>query len=254
MLEAKYKIELPIFEGPLDLLLELITHAELDITKIALAQITDQYLAYLEQVAERELGELSNFLVIAARLLLIKSEALLPRPPEREEGEEDPGDALALQLIAYKKYKQVALLLGEREQSGLRSYLRLAPSPSVAAQIDLSDYGVNDLYEAFVEVLSAMPKIESFEKAVTLPKISIRTIIASIVEQLREKGKTTFRLLVKSTPSRVEIVLSFLAVLELVKQRKVRVLQEKIFGEIEIRKGSAWEHDQDLGLDLEFEE
>lgn len=254
MVETEYKIELAVFEGPLDLLLELITHAELDITKIALAQVTDQYIAYLKHVSEHELGELSNFLVIATRLLLIKSEALLPRPPEREEGEEDPGDALARQLIAYKKYKQVALLLGERESKGVRTYLRLAPSPSVAAQIDLSDYGVNDLFEAFVEVLSAMPKTEPLQKVITPPKISIRSIIANIVEQLREKGRTTFRLLLKSTPSRVEIVVSFLAVLELVKQRKVRVHQEKVFGEIEINTGSAWEDDQDLDLDLEFEE
>lgn len=254
MVEAQYKIELPVFEGPLDLLLELITHAELDITKIALAQVTDQYLAYLRQVEEHELDELSNFLVIAARLLLIKSEALLPRPPEREEEEEDPGEALALQLIAYKKYKQVALLLAEREARGVRTYLRLAPSPNVAAKIDLSDYGVNDLYEAFVEVLSAMPKSESFEKAITPPKISLRAIIAIIVGQLRKKGKTTFSMLFKSEPSRVEIVVSFLVVLELVKQRKVHVLQEKVFGEIEIRTGSAWEDDQDLDLDFDIEE
>ena len=227
MVEAQYKIQLPVFEGPLDLLLELITHAELDITKIALAQVTDQYLAYLRQVSEHELDELSNFLVIAARLLLIKSEALLPRPPEREEEEEDPGEALALQLIAYKKYKQVALLLAEREARGVRTYLRLAPSPNVAAKIDLSDYGVNDLYEAFVEVLSAMPKSESFEKVITPPKISLRAIIAIIVGQLRKKGKTTFSMLFKSAPSRVEIVVSCLVVLEVVKQRKVHVLLEK---------------------------
>lgn len=254
MVEAEYKIELAVFEGPLDLLLELITHAELDITKIALAQVTEQYLAYLNQVSEHELGELSNFLVIATRLLLIKSEALLPRPPEREEGEEDPGDALALQLIAYKKYKQVALLLAEREKRGVRTYLRLAPSPRVAAQIDFSDYGVNDLYEAFVEVLSAIPKSESFEKAITPPNISIRAIIAKIVDQLRKKRRTTFSQLLKSTSSRIEIVVSFLAVLELVKQRKVRVTQEKVFGEIEISTGSTWDDDQDLDFDFEIEE
>jgi len=85
-----YTVRLPVYEGPLDLLLELIERAELDITKIALAQVTDQYLAHLRSVAERDLADLASFLVVATRLLQIKSEALLPRPPEREPGEEDP--------------------------------------------------------------------------------------------------------------------------------------------------------------------
>jgi segregation and condensation protein A len=94
-----YTVRLPVYEGPLDLLLELIERAELDITKIALAQVTDQYLSHLRQITQRDLDDLASFLVVAARLLQIKSEALLPRPPEREPGEEDPGDALARQLI-----------------------------------------------------------------------------------------------------------------------------------------------------------
>ena len=138
-----YRIQLPIYEGPLDLLLELIEQAELDITKIALAQVTDQYLAYLRQVPERLLEDLISFLLVATRLLQIKSEALLPRPPEREPGEEDPGDALARQLVAYKKYKQVAVLLSDREQDGLRSYLRLTTPPMYESKIDLTGVDLN---------------------------------------------------------------------------------------------------------------
>jgi len=101
--DAPYAVQLPVFEGPLDLLLELIERAELDITRVSLAQVTHQYLEYLRLVPAHDLADLAAFLVVAARLLQIKSEALLPRPPTREPGEEDPGDALARQHIAYKK-------------------------------------------------------------------------------------------------------------------------------------------------------
>jgi segregation and condensation protein A len=251
---ASYTIELPVYEGPLDLLLELITRAELDITKVAIAQVTDQYLAYLEQIPERELADLSSFLVIAARLLLIKSEALLPRPPDREPGEEDPGDALALQLMAYKKYKQVANLLADRTSSGLKTYLRLVAPPSIAPKLDISDYGLLELQQAFFEVLAAMPKEPQLGQVVTLPKISIRKKIQLIVKQVRRNGSTTFGAILKSAKSRLEIVVSFLAILELVKQSQVKVLQNMEFGEIEISPGSAWVEGQDFEFDLEFDE
>src|SRR6185295_15384281 len=121
-----YTVQLPVYAGPLDLLLQLIERDELDITKVALAQVTDQFLSYLKVLESLNLGDIADFLVIAARLILIKSEALLPRPVVREPGEEDPADELARQLIAYKRYKEIALTLREREDAGLRTYLRLA--------------------------------------------------------------------------------------------------------------------------------
>jgi segregation and condensation protein A len=251
--ETQYKIELPVYEGPLDLLLDLINRAELDITKIALAQVTDQYLAYLRQVPEHGLADLSSFLVIAARLLLIKSEALLPRPPQREVGEEDPGDALARQLLAYKKYKEVALLLGERDELGLRTYLRISPPPNILLQLDLTEFDLNDLHMAYREAIANRER-PSLRYVVSPPRISIRDRIILIIDQLRKKGRTTFSTLLKSTQSRLEIVISFLAVLELVKQHQVEVTQEKQFGEIEIKPGGAWQEDQDFEFDLEFDE
>lgn len=121
MLPSPYTVQLPVYEGPLDLLLELIERAELDITKVSLAQVTDQYLEHIRGMQDAPIENLASFLVIAARLIQIKSEALLPRPVLREPGEEDPGDALTRQLVAYKKYKQVAIALAEREAAGLRS-------------------------------------------------------------------------------------------------------------------------------------
>ena len=106
-----YKVATPVYEGPLDLLLGLIKRAELDITRLALAQVTDQYLAHLKTLTTHEPDEVSAFLVIATRLLQIKSEALLPRPPDRAPDEEDPGEALARQLLTYKRFKEIAGIL-----------------------------------------------------------------------------------------------------------------------------------------------
>ena len=103
-----YKVQTPDYEGPLDLLLSLIERSELNITSISLASVTDQYLSYLHGLEQMKPDEISAFLVIAAKLVQIKSEALLPRPPEREPGEEDPGVSLIEQLILYKRYKEVA--------------------------------------------------------------------------------------------------------------------------------------------------
>ena len=128
-----YQISTEVYEGPLDLLLELIERAELDITQLALAQVTDQYLAYLHALQERNAAEVSAFLVIAARLLQIKSAALLPRPPAElaTTDEEDPGEALARQLIVYKRFKELAVFLDNRVAAGLHTYLRVAPPPKV---------------------------------------------------------------------------------------------------------------------------
>ena len=133
---SSYTVQLPVFEGPLDLLLQLIEHEELDVTKISLAQVTDQFLAYIKILESLNIADIAEFLVVAARLILIKSEALLPRPVERQPGEADPADELARQLIAYKRYKEIAGGLHEREAAGLRAYLRLAPPPKVEAKLD----------------------------------------------------------------------------------------------------------------------
>ncbi len=254
MLEAQYVIQLPVYEGPLDLLLDLIKRAELDITKVALAQVTDQYLAYLAHASQHDLADLSSFLIIAAQLLQIKSEALLPRPPQREADEEDPGEALAMQLIAYKKYKQVANLLSEREKTGLRTHLRISTSHQKKPLLDMDGYQIDDLFKAYLEALSTIPQTAPLDSVVTPPRINIRDRIKVIVDELRKKGRTTFGVLLKTAKSRLEIVISFLAVLELVKQHQVHVQQIEGFGEIDIVPGERWQEGQGLELDLEFDE
>jgi segregation and condensation protein A len=253
--KSGYTIQLPVYEGPLDLLLDLIERAELDITKIALAQVTDQYLEHLRMVQERDIEDLASFLIIAARLIQIKSETLLPRPPEREPGEEDPGDALARQLVAYKKYKQVAIMLSKREQAGLRSYLRLStPPPEIEPTLDLSGITLEDLHQAMVEVLSNIPDAPAMEHSMRTPRVRLRDKIVAIVQTLRSLGHLSFRNMLTNARSRLEIVISFLAVLELVKQNQVEAVQDEQFGDIEITPGSAWQADQEMDFELEFEE
>lgn len=253
--EAMYTIQLPVYEGPLDLLLELIEKAELDITKVSLARVTDQYLSYLNQLTQFELEDLSSFLVIAARLLQIKSEALLPRPPEREPGEEDPGDALARQLVEYKKYKQIAILLAEREQEGFRTFLRQSPAPLPEPSLDLKGISLLDLYEALDQLTQEVRSSGiGLKDVVAQPVVRIRDRIQRIIDKIRSFGRTSFRSVLEDTKTRLEIVISFLAILELVKQGQVEAEQDQLFGDIEITPTTDWDSGQALDFELEFDE
>jgi segregation and condensation protein A len=229
-----YVVSTAVFAGPLDLLLHLIERAELDITRLALAQVTNQYLAHLRQLTESSAEEVSAFLVIAAKLIQIKSEALLPRPPQRATGEEDPGEALARQLLVYKRFKEISLLLEERETAGLHTYLRLAPPPKVETHLDLSGISLEDLVAAARAVFLSKPNQIELGSVVAPPRITIREKISLIIGALKQFGRSTFRRLLSTRPRRLDIVVTFLAMLELIKRRTVQARQEQLFGEIEI--------------------
>jgi segregation and condensation protein A len=245
-----YTVSTPVYEGPLDLLLQLIERSELDITRLALAQVTDQYLEHMRRLQDSAAEEVSAFLVIAAKLLQIKSEALLPTPPIRDAGEEDPGEALALQLIAYKRYRQIADLLGQREIAGWRTYLRLAPPPKVDGVVDLTGIGLPDLLAAAQSVFALVNGKPSLSSVVAPIKITIREKISLITRSLREKSHSTFRALLGERHSRIEIVVTFLAMLELVKRRLVRIHQDRLFGEIEMEPDEEWQDDEEFELEF----
>jgi segregation and condensation protein A len=246
----RYTVATPIFEGPLDLLLHLIERAELDITRLALAQVTDQYLEHLHTMSVLAAEEVSAFLVVAARLLQIKSEALLPRPPVHDEGEEDPGEALARQLIEYRKYKKIAGWLSEREAAGLRTYLRLAPPIRLDSPLDLNGMGIPDLVEAARQVLSRLDQRPELRIVVAPPRVTIRQKIGLIFKQLHQKGKETFLNLLREAHSRLEVVVTFLAMLELIKRQRVQVRQELLFGEIILEPAQDWNENEDFELEF----
>jgi segregation and condensation protein A len=245
-----YIVTTEIFEGPLDLLLDLIEKAQLDITRLALAQVTDQYLAYLHQLTEQNAEEVSAFLVIAAKLIQIKSEALLPRPPEREPNEEDPGEALARQLIAYRKFKRASAWLAQRIEEHQQTYLRLASTPRPEGKVDMTGITLNDLIEAALSVYRARNEIPLFGTVVAVPKITLREKIQLILANMKEKGQQSFRSLLSKDHTRLDAVVTFLAILELIKRKIVTVDQTKLFSDIIIQPLSDWNPDEDF--DLEF--
>lgn len=249
--QVNYTIHTPVYEGPLDLLLDLIERAELDITTLSLAMVTDQYLAYIHSLEQAKADEISAFLVIAAKLLQIKSEALLPRPPEREPGEENVGQELVDQLKLYKRFKEIGLWLDARQQAGLRTYLRVAPPPKVEAKLDLSNLTLDLLVAAAESAFAKGQKKEPLASVIAAPKITIREKIELISKRLGAKEHARFRELLGEKPTRLEIVVTFLALLELVKRYRVQAHQEALFSDIEIDRLEEWKDDEDIELEFE---
>jgi segregation and condensation protein A len=247
-----YTVITPVYEGPLDLLLQLIEKAELDITKLSLAIVTDQFLEYIKNISENSIENVSSFLVIASRLIQIKSEAILPRPPIRESGEIDPGEALALQLITYKRFKELANILAERQNQGNHTYPRLAPLPRIETTFELQGLTIEDLF-LVAQYLFLQENTESFlGMVVSAPKITIRERIKLIAEYIKQHQHGTFEDLFTGKKHRLEIVVTFIALLELVKRQLVLVHQEGIFRQIEFEPAETWS--EEFGFDLEFGE
>lgn len=249
----QYQISTPVYEGPLDLLLNLIEKAELDITSLALATVTDQYLNYMKQLQEQDPAEVSFFLVIAAKLLQIKSAALLPNPSllQSHSNEEDPGEALAQQLKDYKRFKELSSFLKIREDEGLHSFLRLnIPRHKMNTKPNLEDLTMESFLNAAKYAFSIRRTIP-LETVVKLSKISIKSKIRGIVDWFKNHGSEPLyfnKMVLKAT--RAETVVSFLAMLELIKQRMIIAKQEEIFGEITMNPTENMINYQDA--DIEF--
>ena len=230
-----YQVALPVFEGPLDLLLHLIEREELDITQVSLAQVTNQYLEYLADLSERDPDSLADFLVVAAKLLLIKSRVLLPRPPASiSSEEEDIGQDLIQQLIEYKRFKEAAGWLKQLDEQGLHSYIRLAGMPALDRVVDLGEVTLDDLLSAVRDVLAVKPPEPSVNGTVAPVRISIADQIALIEKKTRRGRSVSFRRLLEGATSRTEVIVTLLALLEMVKQLRVTMHQDERFGDIQI--------------------
>jgi len=247
---GSYTVTIPVYEGPLDLLLQLIEHAELDITAVSLAQVTDQYLAYIHKM-QVPADEISAFLVVAAKLLQIKSEALLPRPPVRDAGEEDLGEALARQLRIYRRFKELSNWLDDRETRHLRTYLRVAPPPKIEGRLDLSNITLADLMAAAEDVFMEEAEKQALGTIIAAPRITVREKITLIAARLGQSRNATFSGLLGHKPTRLEVVVTFLALLELVKRYRVSARQEMLFSDIQIEKLEEWGTDEDLEIEFE---
>jgi segregation and condensation protein A len=249
--DSQYTIHTPVYEGPLDLLLDLIQRAELDITTLSLALVTDQYLGYIHSLEQTQADEISEFLVMAARLLQIKSEALLPRPPAHAAGEEDLAQSLVDQLKLYKRFKETGIWLDARQEAGLRTYLRVAAPPKVEPKLDLSNVTLEALHRAALSVFAQTQDKEPLDSVIAAPKITIRERIGFIGATLKQLSRASFRALLGSKPSRLEVVVTFLALLELIKRYRVQAYQESLFSDIEVQRLEDWGDEQEM--DIEFE-
>jgi segregation and condensation protein A len=245
---SNYKISTEVYEGPLDLLLQLIEQAELDITKLSLAKVTDEYLANLHSLAQRDPTEVSAFLVIAAKLVLIKSTILLPsQKGDENETEEDIGDQLARQLIEYKKYKDKALWLKDRQDKGLRSYLRVAQPPLIKEKLDLSGIQIYDLVDILLEIYFQNENVTPLSDVVTITALTLKKKIKEIIDLFKHRPRQNFSELLSVEYSRLDLVVTFLAVLELIKNNSLLADQSQPFGDI------SFESTQNLGKEFEPE-
>jgi segregation and condensation protein A len=238
-----YSVTLPTFSGPLDLLLRLIERAELDITAISVAQVADQYLAHVRSLEEVDPRALAEFVSLAARLLLIKSRALLPRPAAESKAAaaEDPdAEALARQLREYRRYKQVAALLRSWQEEDRRTFLRLAPVP---VELDLAPPPVNHTLGELIAALQrrlqlALPLDEA--TVISLgPRLTIPQVVARVRERLARAPWFSFEDLFGEAVTREDVIVTFWAVLELLKRRAIVVEQSDLFGTISIGRGES---------------
>ena len=226
-----YEIKVENFEGPLDLLLKLIEREERDITTVALAKVTDQYIEQLKGLAEIPVEELADFLVVAARLLYLKSRMLLPLL--QWDQEEEDGD-LERRLRMYKEYveaaKKVQAMLAKRRHT----YVREKPPVEALGFAPPAGLTADKMAELFREVLHRLIPVVKPPEGVIEKTVSIHEKIRHIQGLIAAHAKVSFRSVLQSAETRAEIIVTFLALLELVKQRHVTVRQQDHFGEIEL--------------------
>lgn len=229
------RVQLEVFEGPLDLLLHLIKKNEVSITDIPIATITEQYLATVELMQDLSLDVAGEFLVMAATLIHIKSRMLLPASEDVEEDEEgaDPRDELVRRLLEYQRFKDAAAQLEQREVLTRDVFVRSAAPMEDSALPGFREVSVFELLTALRRVLERLPKDNVHE--VTLDKITVREKMTLLLDTVRAQGRVLFEALFSEVKTRMEIVVTFLAMLELVKVRAIRIIQEELSGPIVIQ-------------------
>ena len=236
-------VKLPVFEGPLDLLLHLIERNDLDISAVSLVLVVDQYMQYLDLMrADMKLEAAAEFLMVAGRLLLIKSRSLLPRtePPAGAEETEDPAEELARQLEAYRRFKQVAQALRELKETRGQSFARAGGAPEdVPPLVKLSGLDMERLVASFQRVLERALEHLPQEAPQLAPRVTQADRMTLIRSSLAAARSLAFDVLLEDCRCVEDVIVTFLAVLELLKQGAIRVWQLSSFGTIVITRQSA---------------
>jgi segregation and condensation protein A len=228
---SSYSVKLDVFEGPLDLLLFLIKRDKIDIYDIPIAHITKQYLEYIELMRDLNLEVAGEFIVMAATLIRIKAKMLLPKTLDEAE-EEDPREQLVVALLEYRKFKEAAQILREKETEEATcfprkdfSFIEKLPEDEVLIEASL-----HDLVLAFRRILETQPK-ETFH-TVNYPKVSIEERIAYVLSRLTEKDGVVFSELFLDTPIKLVMVVTFIAILELIRLQRIYIRQTRHFSDI----------------------
>lgn len=239
-------VKLPIFEGPLDLLLHLIDKNKIDIYDIPIVEITDQYMEYIRQMQEKDLDVMSEFMVMAATLLDIKCKMLLPKEVNEEGEEEDPRAELVQQLLEYKMYKNLSYELRDRMEDAEKI---LYKDPTIPGEILsyrepadpkelLKDVTLEKLHSIYKSILrrqeDKMDPIRSKFGRIEQEEVNLPEKMDYVEEYARTHKKFSFRQLLEKQCSRTQIVVTFLAILELMKTGKIVIHQEHLFDDIEI--------------------
>ena len=247
---AAYCVNLSRFEGPLDLLLHLIQQAEIDIKDIFVSEITAQYLAYMEQLDALDMDTASEFLTMAATLLYIKSRQLLPRPPKEteEDGEaEDPEAALIRQLRDYKAFKEAGADLQRLFDAAKDSLARLPEDvPLPPQKVDLDGATMDNLYAAFVAILNRAEQAEATERLhrVRPDSFTVRSQLMKIRGLLRERSESVrFEELFPADAAKMEVIVTFMALLEMIAHGEIRLKQSSPYAPITIRSKALLDED-----------
>ena len=233
---SDYRIKLDVYNGPLDLLLYLIRRDELDVYDIPIARVMEQYVKYVEMLKTIDINLAGEFLVMAASLMEIKSQLLLPRPAV-EEGQEDlvdPRADLVRQLLEYKKYKDVAHQLGDNAQEHAHRFSRQPPRvDDEAVELDMEDVQVWDLLEAFNDLLEATGSSPAMHEVV-YDDTPLELYVTDLLDRVQREQTLTFAEVFAGRRSRAELIGLFLALLELTRRRQIRVEQSSDFSSIYI--------------------
>jgi segregation and condensation protein A len=263
--QSNYVVHLPVFEGPLDLLLHLIEKRQMEITTISLLAVTDQYLDYLRRWQDEQmpLANMAAFISIASRLLYIKSQSLLPHTSKEElAGEMESAAVMAEELRAhlleYKLAKEIAQYLRRREEAGLQTHARSGLLAGIEAQLAWSPptiigLEVDMLAQAFQRILELRTRDEAANAAfLPLARVRVSERIAEITGILRTRPHLSLVELLENETSRLVIIVTFLAVLELWKHARITVTQSSLFSPIMLQRGEQWQDDEQIAIEDEY--
>ena len=234
------------FDGPLDLLLHLVTKAQVDIRDIFVSEITDQYIAFVHSAPDLDMDDASEFLVMAATLLEIKSRALLPKPPAPAEGEEDPEAELIRRLEEYRRYKESAIAMQGFENAAKGLFTKLPDEfPLPPPETELVGLTLQGLVDAFARIWARKPAEEPREgnryaaRDIRRDEHSVQECMLTLIRCIRKKGSLRFEDAFSQAPSREEVVTLFLALLELMRLGRARAEQTGVMGEIVLTAGEG---------------